>query len=201
MMYDRGGPRWARFEDLVRAYLLRTRPVLAVVKVAHGAVWAPMLDAWANAVGEVADAHGRRIVLPDLQVHLRIDRHPHRWYEVKYKITFARFHVAHLDTTGIDRPVFDHYQLVEARTAMPVDIVFCHEVQRQARVARIDHGWFPGRGNGANMVYWAWQKLPIVATFDELEALDATTPPGTIGAPLFAPRALQRNLFDAPDEA
>ena len=194
--YQDGGEYWARYEDLIAAFLLRSRRAQAVVKVAHGATWAPMLDAWASTVGAVQDSGGRRIILPDLQWHPR-GAGPMRWGEVKYKTVAPTFYKAKQVRTGIDLRVFRHYQRIEELTGYPVDLFFCHRVEGEVRIARLTQEWMHGVGGGETMVYWDWASLPRLCTMAELERLNPIVSRPHLGIPLFAPRAVQPNLFDS----
>ncbi|MEP7115504.1 MAG: hypothetical protein ABI862_19730 [Ilumatobacteraceae bacterium] len=137
----------------------------SVIQVAQGQNWAPRLATWASDVGPCWDG-GRKIVLPDLQVHHRTEGLC--WVEVKGKSTAVEYRHAHEMRTGIDRRLLVHYRRIEQLTGYPVRIVFCHERENDVRWVRVAEREIRGVGNGSEMSYWAWDSMPRLCSLDEL---------------------------------
>lgn len=127
-----------------------------VARVNDDTAVAPMLEAW-----------GRQVPLPDLQL-MRPDGSL-LWCDVKYKTCAVEFHVARVRRTGIDASAHSNYERVEALTGRPVYLLFVHRDENEVRRARVGQDAVRGVGVGQGMVYWDYDRLPIVGTYSEID--------------------------------
>jgi hypothetical protein len=176
--------RWgAAVEGRVAAWLVANR--CAVVKVAHGAVVAPTMDAWAREVGCVYE-RGHKIILPDLQA---FDfEGGNCWIEVKAKGQCAtHMNWGNALVTGVEQRVLDHYRRIKRVTEHPVWLVFVHTFEAEVRYVECETPSNVGSGAGRGMAFWRWDRLKRLCSLTDL----------TAARPLGHTR-LELPFFDAP---
>jgi hypothetical protein len=161
----------ANAEAAVSTYLLGRN--YAVVRVRYGGAVVPKLAVW-----------DRQVTLPDLQA-LRPGSEA-VWLEVKWKTGCVRFELAGEMRTGIDSRLHRDYLRVQDVTGYPVWIIFVHREEDQVRAARADRGWQRGVGTGSEMVFWPWDSLFFIDSYQQVMDTPRWFPEGP-GEPLFAP--------------
>jgi hypothetical protein len=162
------------------AYLLKLGRY-AILRVAHGGMFAPVLETWY-----------RRITAPDFQMH-DMKTGDYVWPESKWKQTAARFYLANNEwRTGIDVDKYHHYRAVEEATHHSVALFFTHDREGEVRLAWLKDK-IDGVGRGDRMVYWSWDRLQYVASIADVEACKPADLPVT-GRTLFRPPSLQLGL-------
>ena len=125
------------------------------------------------------------IIATDMFVFRRNDI---RWIEAKHKSVFTWHRNSETWTTGIDMHHYEQYRKIDKQTPWPVGLVFHHEggysetnppdkespsgihgnsLEFLSEDENIHHTW--GKYGKGGMIYWAIDKLKLMATKDQLK--------------------------------
>ena len=136
---------------------------------------------------EINEGKGPALYFPDAEIigtdMMVFNKNKIFWIEAKHKTAFTWHRITSRWCTGIDIKHYEHYQEISKRTEWPVWIMFYHEGgQAKDSPADSPSGMFGNeinyliknenhRHNGwgkYGMVYWAIDKLKLIATKEEI---------------------------------